>query len=433
MRERVTALAGERAREVTVGTFHAFCAQVAARARPRARPRRASFTICDASDQLAAVKSAMRELRVHETTMHPSAVLARISLAKNRMETPEAFLAERRTGGRDQLVGSVWQRYREFLARTRVARLRRPAARDGAPAARARAGARALPRGATATCWSTSTRTRTTRSTRSCGSIGGEHRNVCVVGDDDQSIYGWRGADIRKILGFHARLPRRQGACGSQTNYRSTRPILDAANAVIRHNAVAPREGAASRRAAPASPCASCALKDETAEAQLVVERDAPAAPPRGGEARGLRDPLPHAGAVPAVRGGAARERPALRRGGRHVVLRPQGGARRRRVPEARGQPATTRRRCCASSTRRRAAWARPASTACSPSPPSRGSRRARPSSARARSRASRRRPSEGYRALRAVARRLRPRRRRTAPGLPARALPAGASATATR
>ena len=51
------------------------------------------FTICDSADQLSAVKSAMRELRVHETTMHPSAVLARISLGKNRMETPEAFLA----------------------------------------------------------------------------------------------------------------------------------------------------------------------------------------------------------------------------------------------------------------------------------------------------------------------------------------------------
>ena len=118
MRERVAALAGERAREITVGTFHAFCARLL-RERGEAIGLHRRFTICDASDQLSTVKQAMRELRVHETTMHPSAVLARISLAKNRMQTPETFLAEGE-GAHDQLVGSVFQRYREALARTRA-------------------------------------------------------------------------------------------------------------------------------------------------------------------------------------------------------------------------------------------------------------------------------------------------------------------------
>src|SRR6185503_8577169 len=117
MRERVAALAGARAKEITVGTFHAFCVRVL-REHGQALGLYKKFTICDASDQLSAVKSAMRELRVHETAMHPSAVLARMSLAKNRMETPDSFLAGG-SGGRDQLVGSVWQRYREFLTRTR--------------------------------------------------------------------------------------------------------------------------------------------------------------------------------------------------------------------------------------------------------------------------------------------------------------------------
>ena len=210
----------------------------------------------------------MRELRVHETTMHPSAVLARISLAKNRMETPESFL-ESGSGGRDQLVGSVWQRYREFLARTRAldfddllletVRLLREHEERG----------RSTTGSATATSSSTSTRTRTTRSTRSCARSAAEHRNVCVVGDDDQSIYGWRGADIRKILGFHRDF---EGAkvVRLQTNYRSTRPILDAANAVIRHNASRHDKALESARGEGAD-VRFAQLKDETSEAQFVV------------------------------------------------------------------------------------------------------------------------------------------------------------------
>jgi DNA helicase-2/ATP-dependent DNA helicase PcrA len=91
MRERIAHLVGDKAKELTVGTFHAFCVQVL-RDHAGALGLPKKFTICDASDQLAAVKAAMRELRVHETTMHPSAVLARVSLAKNRLETPAAYL-----------------------------------------------------------------------------------------------------------------------------------------------------------------------------------------------------------------------------------------------------------------------------------------------------------------------------------------------------
>ncbi|MGH9389572.1 MAG: UvrD-helicase domain-containing protein, partial [Vicinamibacteria bacterium] len=90
MKERVKVLAGERSKELTIGTFHAFCVRLL-RAQGEVLGLSRSFTICDSSDQLSAVKSVMRELRVHETAMHPSAVLARISLAKNRMETPTSF------------------------------------------------------------------------------------------------------------------------------------------------------------------------------------------------------------------------------------------------------------------------------------------------------------------------------------------------------
>jgi ATP-dependent DNA helicase UvrD/PcrA len=266
MRERVAHLAGDRAREITVGTFHAFCARLL-REHADALGLSPRFTICDSSDQLSAIKSAMRELRVHETTMHPSAVLARISLAKNRMETPDEHLASGRDG-RDQLVGSVWQRYREHLARARsldfddllleTVRLLRENAK-----------VRAHYRRRYIHVLVDEYQDTNLPQYEIVRLIGGEHRNVCVVGDDDQSIYGWRGADIRKILGFHRDF---EGAkvVRLQTNYRSTRPILEAANSVIRHNASRHDKALESARG-DGVPVREARLKDETAEAQFVV------------------------------------------------------------------------------------------------------------------------------------------------------------------
>ena len=266
MRERVAQLVGERAREITVGTFHAFCARVLREHGSRlGLPR--PFAICDASDQLSAVKSVMRELRVHETAMHPSAVLARISLGKNRMETPEALL-EAGTGARDQLVGSVWQGYQEFLARTRAldfddllletVRLLRDE-KD------VREHYRRRYRHLLVDEYQDTNHPQY----EIVRQIAAGHRNVCVVGDDDQSIYGWRGADVRKILGF-PRDFRGAKVVRLQTNYRSTRPILEAANAVIRHNASRHEKALESSRG-DGEPVCFVRLKDETAEAQLVV------------------------------------------------------------------------------------------------------------------------------------------------------------------
>ncbi len=267
MRERVAQLVGEKAKQITVGTFHAFCARVLREHAPALGLHR-KFTICDASDQLSAVKSAMRELRVHETAMHPSAVMARMSLAKNRMQTPEGFLGGG-TGGRDQLVGSVWQRYREFLGRTRSLDFD-DLLLETVRLLREHPEVRALYRKRYRHILVDEYQDTNQPQYEIVKQIGGEHRNVCVVGDDDQSIYGWRGADIQKILGFHhdfegAKIVR------LQTNYRSTRPILNAANAVISKNTSRHEKALESARGA-GEPVRSARLKDETSEAQFVVE-----------------------------------------------------------------------------------------------------------------------------------------------------------------
>jgi DNA helicase-2/ATP-dependent DNA helicase PcrA len=266
MKERLARLTGDRAREVTVGTFHAFCVRVL-REHARALGLSRRFTICDASDQLSTVKSVLRELRVHETPLHPSAVLARISLAKNRMETPETFLANG-NGGRDQLVGSVWQRYQEQLSRNRALDfddLLLEAVRLLRDHKDVRAGYRKRYRHVLVDEYQDTNHPQY----EIVRQVGGGHRNVCVVGDDDQSIYGWRGADIRKILGFHRDF---KGAkvVRLQTNYRSTVPILEAANGVIRHNA-SRHDKALESAKGDGDAVRVVRLKDETAEARFVV------------------------------------------------------------------------------------------------------------------------------------------------------------------
>ncbi|MGD8894618.1 MAG: UvrD-helicase domain-containing protein [Acidobacteriota bacterium] len=267
MKERVARLAGERARQVSVGTFHAFCVRLLREhAATLGISRR--FTICDASDQLSAVKSAMRELRVHETAMHPSAVLARISLAKNRMETPETFL-DNGNGGRDQLVGSVWERYQEHLARARALDfddLLLQTVRLLREHKTVRSHYRKRYRHILVDEYQDTNHPQY----EIVRELGGRHRNVCVVGDDDQSIYGWRGADIRKILGFHRDF---KGAkvVRLRTNYRSTTPILEAATAVIRQNSSRHDKALESARG-DGDPVRQVRLEDETAEARFVVQ-----------------------------------------------------------------------------------------------------------------------------------------------------------------
>jgi len=248
MKERLGRLVGrDAAAALTVGTFHGFCLRTlrefgAALDLPR------NLAICDASDQLATLKGVLRDLRVPETTLHPSALQSAISLAKNRLQTPDTFgrggpagggreareTPRQRRGTHDALIARAWERYDEQLRRTRALdfddlllfTVRLLAERPEVLAALQDRYHHVLVdeyQDTNAPQYQIVQR------------LSARHRNLCVVGDDDQSIYGWRGADVSKILGFKDDFPDAH-VVRLQTNYRSTSQILAAANTVIAHN-----------------------------------------------------------------------------------------------------------------------------------------------------------------------------------------------------
>jgi DNA helicase-2/ATP-dependent DNA helicase PcrA len=267
MRERVAKLVGkERAKELTVGTFHAFCARLL-REYGAQLGIGANFAICDSSDQQSAIKSALRELRVGEAVIQPSALQAKISLAKNQLLDAETLLKQA-GDDKDELVGRAWLKYDEHLRRNRtldfddlllyaLKLLREHTTVRDALRKRYR--------------YVMVDEYQDTNGPQYeiVRELAGGHKNLCVVGDDDQSIYGWRGADITKILSFDKDYAKTK-VVRLETNYRSTAEILSAANRVIRNN---PNRHPKELRSAlgPGIPVSIVKAEDETAEAEHVV------------------------------------------------------------------------------------------------------------------------------------------------------------------
>jgi len=267
MRERVAALVGKkRAKSLTIGTFHAFCVRALRDNAPAlGLPR--GFSICDTSDQIAAVKSVLRELRVPEAALHPRAVQSRISLAKNKLITAEAFL-DAAADSLDELVGQAYRRYDEHLARSRMLDFDDLLVKT-VGLFRDHGDVLDSYRGRYRYLMVDEYQDTNGPQYEVVRAIAGAHRNLCVVGDDDQSIYGWRGADVSKILNFDRDFP----GCVTvrlETNYRSTNQILEAANKVISNN---PSRHDKELRSAlgDGEPVRVHMAKDEEAEATFVV------------------------------------------------------------------------------------------------------------------------------------------------------------------
>jgi DNA helicase-2/ATP-dependent DNA helicase PcrA len=215
-----------------ISTFHALCARLLRREAPHIGLSR-DFVIYDSSDQLAAVKQILREQQVDDSFLAPRAALARISSAKNRMESPAMMLAKR-TNYRDEVVARVYDEYVRTLASSAALDfddllLKTVELFEEAEAVRNYYSRRF--RFVMVDEYQDTNRPQYLLMRR----LAEHHRNLTVVGDPDQSIYAWRGADIRNILDFEADFPEAK-VVRLEQNYRSTEVILAAASAVIANN-----------------------------------------------------------------------------------------------------------------------------------------------------------------------------------------------------
>ncbi len=232
MRERVGALLGNAFGGMWISTFHALCARLLRREAPHIGLSR-DFVIYDSSDQLAAVKQILREQQVDDSFLAPRAALSRISHAKNRMESPAVMLAKR-TNYRDDVVARVYDQYVKTLASSGALDfddllLKTVELFEQAEVVRNHYSRRF--RFVMVDEYQDTNRPQYLLMRR----LAGHHRNLTVVGDPDQSIYAWRGADIRNILDFETDFPEAK-VVRLEQNYRSTEVILAAASAVIANN-----------------------------------------------------------------------------------------------------------------------------------------------------------------------------------------------------
>src|ERR1700733_6210691 len=233
MRARVEALLGSDCSRMWVSTFHALCARLLRREGPAIGLSR-DFVIYDSSDQLTVVKQALKELHIDDSFIQPRAALSRISHSKNLMETPEAIAAAAGWNRRDEHIAKIYEYYLKTLKESSALDfddllLKTVDLFEQSATVRAKYANQF--RFVMVDEYQDTNRPQYLLIRR----LAETHRNLCVVGDPDQSIYKWRGADLRNLLDFEHDFPD-AAIVKLERNYRSTRIILDAASAVIGQN-----------------------------------------------------------------------------------------------------------------------------------------------------------------------------------------------------
>jgi DNA helicase II / ATP-dependent DNA helicase PcrA len=232
MKERVQALLGGAAEEVWISTFHSMCVRILRRDIDRIGINR-NFSILDTTDQLSVIKNILKEKNIDPKKFEPRTILGTISSAKNELLTPEKF-AKRASSYYEKIVSDVYEEYQQRLLRnhsldfddlimTTIQLFERVP--------------EVLEYYQYKFQYIHIDEYQDTNHAQYMlvKMLAARFQNICVVGDADQSIYRWRGADIQNILSFERDYPNAKVILLEQ-NYRSTKRILQAANEVIENN-----------------------------------------------------------------------------------------------------------------------------------------------------------------------------------------------------
>ncbi len=232
MRSRVDALVGFGSRQIWVSTFHSLCVRIL-RANADKLGYTRSFTIYDTDDQLSTMKRIFKEKNVDTRSMKEKAVLRKISSSKDELVTPEKYAALNKDY-RGSQYADLYKAYQTTLLENNAMDFDDLIMKT----------VELFEKTPDVLAWYQTRfqymmvdeyQDTNTAQFRLISLLTGTHRNLCVVGDDDQSIYRFRGANIHNILNFEKIFPDAHVVYLEQ-NYRSTQNILNAANEVIAHN-----------------------------------------------------------------------------------------------------------------------------------------------------------------------------------------------------
>jgi len=232
MEERLEQLLGQTSGALTLGTFHAICARILRREAGAIglNPR---FVIYDAEDQLNAIKQSLQDIGLDPKQYSPHAIQSVISSAKSRLLNPQQY-SERVQSYFEEIVQRVYEQYQGLLSKSEALDfddllMRTAHLFENHPSILSRYQSRYVH------ILVDEFQDTNLAQYALIRQLAGKYKNICVVGDPDQSIYSWRFADLRNILAFEKDYPNAKVVILEQ-NYRSTRNILQVASDIISQN-----------------------------------------------------------------------------------------------------------------------------------------------------------------------------------------------------